>query len=331
MKPYCTIYSPKATVPFALYCSNDWNRSCCKPYHPLKLEVRQYIPVGFDGVSNTTEHVWTDVQTSAQDMRLVRSKARQQKQQQLREKERYKSYPVLMTAQWIDGQRCVACPCKWLSTFVCFDFCQDGMHLYAGAIEEEGSGGNDLGRPPTDPLGITQLQSRRVGSAIQPIYGGFFSPTIHLFTPKNIEQPFGKIQGPCLFGGWSDLCFEFQFKVSRFNVTPEDKQPTDLGVIVKKAPTSMAGFVAEELSKASMFSIEFNAEAGLDSSEKATILLGQLLSVYMLFDGGNADKCKKHHKAMHCYCCFYSCFGAVCPVYIKIPRVLCFRLLWLVG
>lgn len=139
---YCTIRP---------YCSNDWNRSCCKPYHPLKLEVRQYIPAGFGGVSNTTEHVWTDVQTSAQDMRLMRSKARQQQQQQLRDRERYKSYPVLMTAQRIDGQRCVACPCKWLNTFVCFDFCQDGMHLYAGAIEEEGSGGNDLGRPPTDP------------------------------------------------------------------------------------------------------------------------------------------------------------------------------------
>lgn len=133
MNPYCAIYSPKAIVPFALYCSNDWNRSCCKPYHPLKLEVRQYIPAGFGGVSNTTEHVWTDVQTSAQDMRLVRSKASQQKQQHLRDRERYKSYPVLMTAQRIDGQRCIACPCKWLSTFVCFDFCQDGMHLYAGA------------------------------------------------------------------------------------------------------------------------------------------------------------------------------------------------------
>lgn len=252
-------------------CSDDWNRSCCKPYHPLKLEVRQYIPAGFtNGVSNTTEHVWTDVQSSAEDMRLVHGRRGRLRQQQLRDKERYKSYPVLMTAQRMDGQRCIAYPCKWLSTFVCFNCCQDGMHLYAGAIEEEGRslGGNDLGRPPTDPLSIKQLQSRLVGSAIQPIYGGFFSPTIHLFTPKNsIEQPFGKIQGPCLFGGWSDVCFDFRFKVSRFSADAtnngKQQQPTDLGVIVKKSPTSMTGFVAEEVLKASMFAIEFNAEAGL--------------------------------------------------------------------
>lgn len=294
--------------------------------------MRQYIPAGFKKGTTTSEqqHVWTDVRASAEDMRLVGSKARQRRQQQIQDKERYKSYPVLMTAQRIDGQRCIAYPCKWLSTFVCFDFCQDGMHLYAGAIEE------GEGRPPTDPLSIKQLQSRLVGSAIQPIFGGFFSPTIHLFTPSkdNIEQqqqPFGKIQGPCLFGGWSDLCFDFRLKVSRFKsasttTTSTDgsskQQPTDLGVIVKKAPISMTGFAAEELSTASMFSIEFNAEADLDSSEKATILLGQLLSMYML---GKIEKCERHHHVIHCYCCYCSCFGAVRPVYISIPRLPCFR------
>ena len=25
--------------------SDDWNRCCCAPYHPLRLEMRQYIPV----------------------------------------------------------------------------------------------------------------------------------------------------------------------------------------------------------------------------------------------------------------------------------------------
>ena len=162
---HCTTYSTH----YYHYCAILYNS--CTPVAtigiaPLKLEVRQYIPAGFtNGVSNTTEHVWADVQTSAEDMRLVHGRRGRLRQQQLRDKERYKSYPVLMTAQRMDGQRCIAYPCKWLSTFVCFNCCQDGMHLYAGAIEEEDrSGGNDLGRPPTDPLSIKQLQSVTAGS-----------------------------------------------------------------------------------------------------------------------------------------------------------------------
>ena len=40
--------------------SDDWNRCCCAPYHPLRLEVRQYIPVPGDSVSSDWSHLTQD-------------------------------------------------------------------------------------------------------------------------------------------------------------------------------------------------------------------------------------------------------------------------------
>ena len=37
--------------------SSDWNRCCCKPYHPLRLEVRQYLPVPGDRTASDYGHI----------------------------------------------------------------------------------------------------------------------------------------------------------------------------------------------------------------------------------------------------------------------------------
>lgn len=288
--------------------SNDWNRCCCTPYHPLKLEVRQFIPRGVGGTD--ASNIWDDLHRSGASMSATRTRIHEQ---QLMDREQYMTNPVLMTAQRTDGQRCIAFPCKWLSTVVCFNCCQDGINLYAGAITDEAN--NDLGRPPRDQTNKANIAERLIGSAIQPNYGGYCTPTIHLSTPKD-PQPFGKIQGPCFFGGWSEVCCNFKFYVSRFDSRHREG---DLGVIIKKKPSSFGGLIREVLTDADVYSIEFNPEAGLDSSEKATILAGQLLADYMLFDG-NTEKCKDTDSAVICYCCFYSFFGQICPVYIAIPK-----------
>lgn len=211
--------------------SNDWNRCCCTPYHPLKLEVRQHIPAGFGG--SDTENVMNDMRTNVDNLSLMK---KQVSQQAIADREKSMTYPVLMTMQRTDGQRCIACPCKWLSTFVCFNCCQDGMHLYAGALENEQ--GEDLGRPTNNPSHMQRDEELKIGSAIQPNFGGICTPTIHLST-KSEPQEYGKIEGPCCFGGWSEMCCDFSFAISKF--TSPSKQG-DLGVIIKKKPASIGTY-----------------------------------------------------------------------------------------
>ena len=57
-------------------------------------------------------------------------------------------------------------------------------------------------------------------------------------------DPFAKIDGPCFFGGWSELCCDFKFFTSYF------KSPTgtgDVALIVKKKPQSMGGVAQDFL------------------------------------------------------------------------------------
>jgi hypothetical protein len=285
--------------------SDDWNRCCCAPYHPLKLEVRQYIPVPGDNTNTDYSHLTQDTKES-----FARLTGRDR---QLTVQNMYKQSPVLMSMVRNDGQRCCAkCPCKLLSSFVCFECCQDGMHIYADAIQNPPEG-QEIGRPVpgTDT-------SKLIGSVIQPVYGGWFTPTLHLRGEGALDTdvPFGKIEGPCFFGGWSECCCDFQFQTSHFNSA---KRTGDVALITKKKPASLAGAFVELFSDADVYTIKFNEEAKLSAAEKTTVMAGQLLADYMFFDG-NTEKCSQDEDAIYCYCCYYSCIGAICPCYIAIPK-----------
>lgn len=52
----------------------------------------------------------------------------------------YKSQPVLFSIQRNGGQRCIACPCKILSTFVWCSCCADGVEVFAGPLAGNPSG-----------------------------------------------------------------------------------------------------------------------------------------------------------------------------------------------
>jgi hypothetical protein len=157
-----------------------------------------------------------------------------------------------------------------------------------------------------------------VGSAVQPNYGGWIRPTIHLRGEgeKEDAQPFAKIEGPLCFGGWSEMCCNFQFFVSQF-MSPT--KAGDVALITKKKPASLAAAFVELASDADVYSIVFNESANLTASQKITILAGQLLADYMFFDG-NTEKCSQDDSAVYCYCCYFSCIGKLCPIYIAIPK-----------
>ncbi len=93
----------------------------------------------------------------------------------------------------------------------------------------------------------------------------------------------------------------------------------DVALITKKKPASLAAAFVELASDADVYSIVFNKSANLTASQKVTILAGQLLADYMFFDG-NTEKCSQDDNARYCYCCYFSCIGKLCPIYIAIPR-----------
>lgn len=270
----------------------------------MKLEVRQYIPIPGDG-SGTSDysHISADIAESFNTMNS--------RDQANVIGEMYKNNPVLMTIQRNDGQRCCGkMPCKWLSTFVCFHCCQDGVSVYAGAVEDDPKG--EKGRPGLgDP-------NHLIGSVIQPNFGGWVIPTLEMRGEGQDETatPFGKIEGPCCFGGWSEMCCDFRFTVSNF---ASPSKTGDLAFIIKKKPQSLAGGLRQLFSDADVYHIEFNGGANLTASQKATVLAGQLLADYMFFDG-NTEKCKNTDDAIYCYCCYFSCIGYLCPIYIAIPK-----------
>lgn len=285
--------------------SDDCNRCCCSPYHPLKLEARQYIPLPVDNSASDYSHLKEDVVGDFQ--RLTKPKDKQTFTKNL-----YKSQPVLFSIIRDDGMRCCAFPCKCLSTFVCCGCCQDGVHVYAGDVPKERQ--QELGRYKNPPI------SKLIGSAIQPVFGGWCGPTIHLRGEKqaDTEQPFGKIEGPCCFGGWSEMCFDFKFFTSWFN---SPTKTGDVALITKKKPTSLAAGVRELMSDSDVYTIQFGNDNKLSASQKISVLAGQVLADYMYFDG-NTEKCKVVDDGIYCYFFYCSVIGCLWPCYICIPPLL---------
>jgi hypothetical protein len=165
---------------------------------------------------------------------------------------------------------------------------------------------------------------------IQPIYGGYFVPTLYLRSGKydNVE-PFAKVEGPTCFGGWMDMCVNFRFFVSSYKSEPKSG---DLAVFTKQKPTNLATSARELFTDAEVFTIDYasyqsatdhnsnsHSKMKLNASEKLTILAAQMLADYMFFDG-NTEKCSSDDNGTHCYCCYMYCCGRLCPFYISIPK-----------
>ena len=105
----------------------------------------------------------------------------------------YKRQDVLFTILRDDGMRCCCkCPCKWLDTFVCFNCCRDGVHIYSGSIPIDPT--VELGRPTKN-----EQTSKLLGSAIQPVFGGCCTPLfiyvekVRVTMPSRSEKSRGRV------------------------------------------------------------------------------------------------------------------------------------------
>lgn len=208
------------------------------------------------------------------------------------------------------------CPCKWVSTCALGAACQDGMrcgHLasflfsivydvcscsvFVGGMEEDAGA----------------RQRRLIGAAHQPRYGGGLAPTLVLTGGgKEAGEAFGKMEGPCCFGGWSEVCCAFSFFVS---MVDSPSKTGDLAMISKRDAETVSADAFSE-----MYTIRFDQHAQLTAAQKMTIVAGQLLADYSFF-AGNADKCAPQagRGCTVCRCCYVGCLGAVCPFYFCWP------------
>ena len=167
--------------------SDDCNRCCCAPYHPLKIEVKQNIPQpgdpGFSDMNWLTKDYYTTFEKADRNNKFIMMD------------NFYAKQPALMTILREDGQRCLPFPCclphfkmRWLSTFVCFNCCVDGVHIYAGGVD-----GDEKERGRFSPQQKASIQNSLIGSVMQPMFGGGCRPTMHLKTGDDNNPDYAKV------------------------------------------------------------------------------------------------------------------------------------------
>jgi len=283
--------------------SDKWNRCCCHPNQPFKMEFRQYIPMPgeHNGTASEAARLMQEFSDSANDMSISA------KSHNLRE--HYAKQPVAFTAIR-DGTQCVpinGCfPGMCLGHLACFDCCLDGVTVVAGGTSEETS--VDIGKVDSAQQGI-------IGSSKVPCLGGHCHPTLHLREGTN-DAPWAKLEGPMCFGGCSELCCDFSFPVSRFD---SDSHAGDIAELTKRAPRGIAAAAKEMFSDADVFTVSFK-DKNLTPEQKALILGNQLLVDYMFFERGEQDKCGSLDDGsgffINCCNCYF--YGIVCPCKINI-------------
>jgi hypothetical protein len=195
------------------------------------------------------------------------------------------------------------------------------MDVYAGSLSEP-QDGKEKGRP----YNLESHQSQMIGSVTQPICGGVYHPLLELREGNNLRpqgespqpvEPFAKLEGPCFFGGWTECCCDFYFPLSNYK-SPDSAG--DLGVVVKKKPTSLAGVARSAMTgDNSVYTLQFKDDGKLTAGKKATVLAAQILYDYMLFDG-TTEKCDQDQNAIYCYLCYCLLFGCLVPVKLVIPK-----------
>lgn len=171
----------------------------------------------------------------------------------------------------------------------------------------------DLDRKPGD-VGITE---QTIAFANQPKCGGFLTPSINLMqrTTRGLDssssfKPVAKVEGPCIFGGCSELCCKSEFQVSTLleSQDPDDKLKIgDLAKITKMKPRSCSGCAREMFTDSDHFMLEYKQGVGLTPQQKAAMMGTVLLMDYMLFEQDNGMlECKRNKlyiTLFDCYCC----------------------------
>lgn len=282
--------------------SEPWNRCCCNPQHPWKMEFRQYIPTPQERMASGSEAstLWNEMGASWDGMAITKKSAAMKK--------RYMQTPVAFTAIR-DGNQCFCCNgCndrKCIGGYACCTCCLNESVVVAGATDE-GEELHNIGN-----VGIMGQAKNALGFSQVPILGGMLTPTIHLSDePFPTENIWGKIEGPTCFGGCSELCCDFEFPVSKMS---SESKTGDIARIVKRKPQGGVAGMKEMMSQSDVFTIEFT-DKSMTPEQKAAVLGNQIMLDFMFFEGQQNEMCGRDEEG-NCYCllCNCYCFGALIP------------------
>jgi len=193
----------------------------------------------------------------------------------------------------------IGCCSKWLCCFACGSMCNDGANFRTGDADIE-----KIGELPRDSI---------FGSSAQPTCGGGFTPTVHVMDGNGIDvAPYAKVEGPCMFGGCSELCCDFSFPVSKFG---SEKKTGDLAMITKQKPKSLKDAAKEAFGDSDMFIMEFK-DPSLTPTQKASLLGTLFLLDFMFFELDNGMlSCE--NGGVVCTLCLCYCGGCLVPCNLK--------------
>ena len=282
--------------------SDPRNRFFCKPHHPFRLEFRQYIPIPGDDSTSNYNHLSQDM---LRDLKVWETDSMYM-QEGLNKL--YNLQPVLFTLIRDQGQTSDSLmQTKCLNFFAVKPSCMDKVTFYAGNTHQ-------IANHP---------EQRYIGYVSQPLYAGGFYPTVHLRSDKQYESsdPFGKVEGPCIYGGCIEFCFDYNFLISHFK---SPRMKGDIGTITKSKPPKASRTketINEIYSEDRMYQITFDEKVcdDLTPSQKLIILSSQLFADYAYFNG-NTEPCVNTIDSITCYCLYCSIYGWSSSCYCSLPK-----------
>jgi len=183
--------------------------------------------------------------------------------------------------------------------------CADGAVVHAGSLN---------GATP----GTVLHQGQSImGFIEQPApFGGYFTPTVNIMDRGQGEKtyrPLAKVEGPCIFGGCSELCCPSSFPVSSMQPDQLNTQlkTGDLAEITKKAPQGLAQAAREALTDSDTYTLQFK-DNKLAPQQKAMMLSSLVLVDYMFFEQDNGMcSCENNKLKITLFECY--CLGCLCP------------------
>lgn len=193
---------------------------------------------------------------------------------------------------------CTARPC--LGCCACNEICLDTMTVYPGYV---GDGYGEVGELKGVPPAHFRMQQA-------PAMQAMFEPTINIFKADAdgtfAQPPELVVKGPCIFGGWSELCCSSHF-VTR------NKAGTVVGEVTKLRPKSLCDCCDECVSDIDRYAVTYTDEKtgqllGSSPEERAQMALSAFLVDYMFFELDNG-MCHKSSQGdyectcFQCYCC----------------------------